>query len=258
MPAAGPRSVPADPAVPVAVGRNAISVGVHSSDELEVSPSEAPKPRSVAWLAERPVLAVVAVAISTAAAVMVASAGLSAWQDRSGPPVEDLLPIVSPVVPIPTATVVVVPVDHIVHVAGAVRSPGVVRVPEGSRVIDALDAAGGPAADADLDRLNLAAMIVDGERVHVPLVGEEPPSVINSGSSQAPGATDATRGPVEINIATGPELESLNGVGPATAAAILDFRDRNGPFVTIDDLLDVPGIGPAKLEGLRSQVTVGP
>jgi len=210
------------------------------------------------WLIERPVLAVVAVAVSTALAVMGTAIGVSAWQQRSGPPVEELLPIVAPVAPIPTATPIVVPVDHLVHIAGAVRDPGVVQVPEGSRVVDALEAAGGPAADADLDRLNLAAPVADGERVHVPIVGEESPSVVNGSGVGTAGSAAPTPGPVELNSATATELETLNGVGPATASAILDFRDRNGPFATVDALLDVPGIGPAKLENLRSQVVVNP
>lgn len=189
---------------------------------------------------------------------MGAAIGVSAWQQRSGPPVEELLPIVAPVAPLPTATPVVVPVDHFVHIAGAVRDPGVVRVAEGSRVIDALDAAGGPAADADLDRLNLAAPVSDGQRVHVPIVGGESPAVINADPAVNDAAARSAARPVEVNSATTAELETLNGVGPATAAAILDFRERNGPFATLDGLLDVPGIGPAKLEGLRSQVVVNP
>jgi len=204
------------------------------------------------------VLAVVAVAISTAFAVMGTALGVSAWQQRSGPPVEELLPIVAPVAPVPTATPIVVPVDLLVHIAGAVEDPGVVQVAEGSRVVDALDAAGGPAAEADLDRLNLAAPVVDGQRVHVPIVGEDSPTVVNGDGGTGQASAAPTPGPVPLNTATAAELETLNGVGPATAAAILDFRDRNGPFATVDGLLDVPGIGPAKLENLRSQVAVSP
>lgn len=274
MPAAGPQSVPADPSLPNGSGRNATSttggVGARTVDGdppiVGVDDAEIDLPASgrrgptgtAASLLERPVLSVAVVAISTAMAVMAAAAGSAAWQDRSGPPVEDLLPIVAPVVPIPTTTPMVIPVDHIVHIAGAVQQPGVVRVPEGSRVIDALDAAGGAATNADLDRLNLAAPVADGQRVHVPLIGQDSPTVVNPVGSEPSTSGPAEPSIVSLNIASARELETLTGVGPATAAAILDFRDRNGPFTSVDGLLDVPGIGPAKLEAMRSRIAIDP
>jgi len=146
----------------------------------------------------------------------------------------------------------------VVHVAGAVASPGVFELTPLARVIDAVTIAGGPTADADLDGLNLAAPLADGQRVYVPHAGEVDPAAVPSGGPAAPAESgdDAHHGPVNVNTATAAELESLPGVGPATAAAIVDERTRNGPFASVDDLERVPGIGPAKLAALRGQVTL--
>lgn len=154
-----------------------------------------------------------------------------------------------------------------VHVAGAVSSPGVVELPSGSRVVDAVRAAGGLRPDADPDRVNLAAELVDGQRIVIPAVGQEvPPEVVPTGPSPAaggatssggvPGAGGAT-GPVDLNTATAEQLDSLPGVGPATAQAILSHREQHGPFRSVEDLIEVRGIGEAKLDGLRDLVTVG-
>lgn len=146
-----------------------------------------------------------------------------------------------------------------VHAAGAVVRPGVYRVRAGGRVSDLLDAAGGPAADADLDQVNLAAKVSDGERVYVPRRGESP--VPPAGSSTAggaggPGGSTAATGPVNLNTATLEQLDALPGVGPATAQAILDYRQAHGRFRTVDELLEVRGIGEAKLAALRGKVRV--
>ena len=150
--------------------------------------------------------------------------------------------------------------EVVVHVIGAVAAPGVQRLPTGSRVIDAVEAAGGAAPDADLARVNLAAVLVDGQQVVVLRPGEAPPEVVAAapatpGSPDAGGAAGAG-GPVDINRASPTELEELPGVGPATAEAIVSHRDENGPFASVDDLLDVRGIGEAKLEQLRDRATV--
>ena len=110
-------------------------------------------------------------------------------------------------------------------------------------MIDAVTVAGGPIADADLDGLNLAAPLADGQRVYVPHAGEVDPAAVPSGGPAAPAESgdDVHRGPVNVNTATADELEALPGVGPATAAAIVDDRTRNGPFVSVDDLERVPG-----------------
>ena len=142
----------------------------------------------------------------------------------------------------------------VVHVAGAVRSPGVYTLVSGARVIDAVQTAGGLAADANPDAINLAATVTDGERVYVPRAGEAAPPVVSGGSSGSGATTPA--GPVNLNTATADDLDSLPGVGPATASAILAYRDQHGPFASVDDLGEVRGIGPAKLDALRGLVTV--
>lgn len=148
----------------------------------------------------------------------------------------------------------------VVHVAGAVQAPGVYRLAEGSRVVDAVAAAGGMTGAADVDVVNLAALLRDGERVYVPEVGETVPVVVagagGGGGGEGGGDTAVAAGPVNLNTATADELDGLPGVGPATAAAIIAHRDAHGPFASVDQLADVRGIGPAKLEALRGLVTV--
>jgi len=166
--------------------------------------------------------------------------------------------------PRPASSVAVVttqtqPIALVVHVAGAVVAPGVYELSPPARVADAVAAAGGPSLDGDLDGINMAAALADGQRVYVPATGEVDPASVPSGGggaaeAQAPGATVAP-GPIDLNTATAGELEQLPGVGPATAAAIIDDRERNGPFASVDDLDRVPGIGPAKLEAIRASVT---
>jgi competence protein ComEA len=151
------------------------------------------------------------------------------------------------------------------HAAGQVAAPGVYSVPAGSRVADLVTAAGGLLSEADLDRLNLAAKVVDGTRVYIPRKGESPPSEAPVGTpggatgdagtgAGSPGATPA--GPVDLNTATAAQLDTLPGVGPATANAIITYRTRNGRFKSVTELLEVPGIGPAKLEAIRPLVMV--
>ena len=146
----------------------------------------------------------------------------------------------------------------VVHVVGAVGAPGVVRVAAGSRVLDAVAAAGGLAPLADTRRVNLAAKLVDGQRVFVPAVGESVPTTLGDpggGDSGGSGFVDPAPS-VNLNDATVAQLDVLPGVGPATAAAIVAYRTQHGPFRTVDALSDVHGIGPAKLEQLRPLVTV--
>ncbi|MBK9181066.1 MAG: ComEA family DNA-binding protein [Acidimicrobiales bacterium] len=153
----------------------------------------------------------------------------------------------------PGAATTAVPEDLVVQAAGAVARPGVYRLPAGARVVDLIDAAGGLAADADPDRVLLAAALADGERVHVPRVGEPAVPAASPAGAATPGPPAA---PVNLNEASVVELDALPGVGPATAAAIVAHREAHGPFRAVEQLLDVRGIGPARLEGLRDLVTV--
>ncbi len=145
----------------------------------------------------------------------------------------------------------------VVHVSGAVRRQGLVTLPASARIADAVAAAGGPADDADPHRLNLAARIVDGQHIRVPAVGEEPIGPLVEGGDHSEAAvvgTAPTRPQVNINSADKTLLETLPGVGPATATAIVQWRNENGRFETVDDLLLVSGIGPAKLDSVRDLV----
>jgi len=143
----------------------------------------------------------------------------------------------------------------VVAVGGAVRAPGVYRLRRGTRVVDALEAAGGPSEDIDLDAMNLAAPLADGERVWVPRRGQPAPSVADgSSASSTPSANRA--GPLDLNTATLEQLDGLSGVGPSTAKAIIERRRELGRFRSVDDLLSVKGIGAAKLEAFRNDVVV--
>jgi competence protein ComEA len=145
--------------------------------------------------------------------------------------------------------------DVYAHAAGAVGRPGVYRLGAGARVTDLIAAAGGAAPDADLDRLNLAAPVTDGQRVYVPRVGEEPPAEATVDAAD-PGGEAGAGALIDINAADRAALESLPGIGPATAQAILDERSRRGVFRSVDELLEVRGIGPAKLAAIRDRVRV--
>lgn len=153
--------------------------------------------------------------------------------------------------------------ELVVHAAGEVRSPGVYRVGAAARVTDVIEAAGGLTDAADRSRLNLASPVADGERVFVPAVGQEVPPVAVGGqpaptSANGAGAGTASPVPAMVNINTADlaELDTLPGVGPATAQAIVDHRTQNGPFGSVDELLDVRGIGDAKLAEMRDRVAV--
>ncbi|CAB4876446.1 unannotated protein [freshwater metagenome] len=148
--------------------------------------------------------------------------------------------------------------EILVYVTGAVMSPGVYRLAADSRIQQAIAAAGGPGIDADLDAMNLAATMRDGDRVYVPHRGQAVPAEVGASGSgaSAPPISVGPTGPVDLNRATVEQLDALPGIGPATAAAIVNHREQRGPFSSIDDLLDVPGIGPAKLDAIRALVTV--
>jgi competence protein ComEA len=143
----------------------------------------------------------------------------------------------------------------LVHVAGAVAHPGLVRVSRGARVADAVAAAGGGVPGADLDRLNLAAKVVDGQRIEVVPVGAQ----VAAGSAPGDGSgapTGAPEGPINLNTATSEQLDTLPGIGPTLAAAILRERERRGGFTRVDQLRDVRGIGEKRFADLDGLVTV--
>ncbi len=180
------------------------------------------------------------------------------WLVRTPPPAtEASLPratttTLGPGAPPATAALPSTPAVVLVHVAGAVVEPGVYELAGDARVRDAIVAAGGPTETADWNALNLAAVVGDGVKVYVPSVGEEVPPSLTVPALPSSGQPTA---PIDVNVATAAELEALPGVGPATATAIVTERERNGPFVDVDDLDRVPGIGPAKLDALRGLVT---
>lgn len=150
--------------------------------------------------------------------------------------------------------------EIVVHVAGAVFTPGVYHLPAGARVADAVDAAGGGISTAALDSLNLARILTDGEQVYVMTADQAAAGAAPAATGGAAGAAAAASGAgdrVNINTASAAELEALPGVGPATAQKIVDEREANGPFAAPEDLMRVPGIGEKKFESLREFVVCG-
>jgi competence protein ComEA len=133
----------------------------------------------------------------------------------------------------------------VVDVTGKVRRPGIVELPPGSRVVDALEAAGGARPAADTSALNLARLLVDGEQIVVGIAIPEAGPILDPGSAAGSGPTGTA---VNLNTASAPELETLPGIGPVTAAAILEWRAHNGAFTSVDELLEVSGIGDVTLE----------
>jgi len=182
--------------------------------------------------------------------------GAALWYSRSLPqPIQvAVTPSASPVPDVsasagatPTGTAL------IVDVAGWVHRPGVYEFDPGARVIDAVDQAGGARDGADLSLLNLAAPLSDGQQILVPKEGQAP----TAPGGAVPGTTGGTTGAlVNVNTADPTALETLNGVGEVLAAAIVTYREEHGPFTSVDQLEEVPGIGPSTLEEIRDQVTV--
>jgi competence protein ComEA len=147
--------------------------------------------------------------------------------------------------------------DAIVHVVGAVRRSGVYRLAAGSRVQEAVRRAGGPRHDADLDAINLAARVADGQQIVVPARSAASSAVAAAAiaGADASGSGGIAAGPINLNTATADQLDRLDGVGPATAAKILAWRLEHGGFRSVDDLAQVPGIGPKRLAALRPHVS---
>jgi competence protein ComEA len=136
--------------------------------------------------------------------------------------------------------------DIVIDVAGAVRRPGVYRLPSGARVVDAIDRAGGPSDGAMLEGINRAARLTDGQQVMVP---ERAP-----GGAIATTGTGAEEGPISLGGATVEQLETIDGIGPVTAGKIVEYRDQHGGLASVDQLDQVSGIGPATMESLRARL----
>ena len=170
-------------------------------------------------------------------------AGLAAvWLRWKEPAPITILP------PAPTAT----PGPIRVYVSGAVTSPDVYSIPPGSIMRDALNAAGGASGEADLNQVNLAQVLRDGDHVYVPKIGEVPtPALVGVDSTEA-----ALSGLLNINTATAEQLEALPGIGPAIAKRIVDYRDAHGPFANIEVIQNVSGIGPTIFGQIKDLITV--
>ena len=160
--------------------------------------------------------------------------------------------------PVPAAPPVRVqsarPTEVTVHVAGAVRRPGVYRMRPGARIDDAVQQAGGATSKADLSAVNLAAKVEDGRQVLVPERAPRASAAASGGAAAAPAVVPGQ--PLNLNTATLEQLDTLTGVGPATAQKILEFREENGGFGSVEELAEVPGIGEKRLASLKEQVRV--
>ena len=205
-----------------------------------------------------------------AATAVVALLLLVLWPRPAAPDPELSLPRASTTVSLPPVSTTATTLGAlVVDVVGEVRQPGVQRVDAGARIADVVAAAGGLTDRADRARINLAAPVADGERIFVPAVGQQVPAVaVGAAPTGAGGSTTSGHGgagaagavvegaPVNLNTADLAALDTLPGVGPAPAQAIIDHRTQHGPFTSVDQLLDVRGIGDAKLADLRDRVVV--
>ena len=164
-------------------------------------------------------------------------------------------PAGEPIVLRPAPTSVPIAVD----VSGAVPRPGLYKFPEHARVQDAIDAAGGLLADANVDSLNLAALLQDGQQLDIPYKSGSAPSetvILPVSVTETPASSSTGQDLVNINTATLEELDTLPGIGLTTAQKIIDYRTVNGPFATIEDIMNVSGIGPATFDDLKDLITV--
>ncbi|MGI6376278.1 MAG: helix-hairpin-helix domain-containing protein [Anaerolineae bacterium] len=194
-------------------------------------------------------------ALVLAAAIAVAGGGYWLVQRRAEPAGIEIAPAPTPLALAPTATPTVAPL--VVHVAGAVRAPGVYALPAGARVIDAVEAAGGLDDEADADQLNLADHLQDAMRLYIPQRGEPAPAAPTPIAVRSGGLDlQVGGGLVNINTATQAELETLPHIGPALAGRIIAHRQAQGPFGRIEDLKQVSGIGDKTFADLQNLITV--
>lgn len=148
--------------------------------------------------------------------------------------------------------------DIVVHILGCVQSPGIVKVPEGSRIIDVISSAGGATSDADFSKINLAYMVSDAQKIYIPSVNDNLNTVdyITDSAGENVLEQENNSSTVNINTASQTELEALPGIGPSTALKIIDYRTSNGKFKTIEDIMDVPGIGKSKFNSLKDYILI--
>jgi len=184
---------------------------------------------------------------------LVVLGGMFFFVRRPKPEPISILPPEPTATPLPTPT----PRPLRVYVSGAVAHPDVYELPSDSIVKDAIEAAGGPTSEADLNYVNLARRVHDEEQIYVPQKGEESPPVSPpSGSPSLPSPSSQGDSKVNINTATAQELSTLPGIGPTKAQSIIDYRTTNGPFQSIEDIKNVRGIGDATFEKLKDKITV--
>lgn len=147
----------------------------------------------------------------------------------------------------------------ILHITGEVKSPGIIEIEEGSRLADAIEAAGGITENADINKINLAYVVKDGQKINIPNVNSvDTSSYITDdiGENIIIEDINSNTNLVDINKATQTELETLTGIGPSTALKIIKYREENGKFKTIEDIKNVPGIGDSKFEAIKDEICV--
>jgi len=145
-------------------------------------------------------------------------------------------------------------IDVVVDVAGAVSDPGVYRLPAGSRVEDALQRAGGATAQAQVESVNRAARLTDGQQIIIPDKAESAVGVAAGSTAVGSAPTAESTAPISVGTATVEELDTIEGIGPVTAQKIVEFRDQQGGLSSVDQLDEIDGIGPATMEALRSRL----
>jgi len=142
----------------------------------------------------------------------------------------------------------------IVHITGAVPRPGVYALPQGARVQDAISAAGGFLAEAEKSQINLARLLEDGEKLDIPYIEGASPVIATPGETVVAASTEL----ININTASQAQLDTLPGIGPTTAQKIIEYREQNGAFLNIEDIINVSGIGPVTYQRIKDLITVGP
>ncbi len=188
------------------------------------------------------------IALKLLSVFLLGAAAAAVLMILAGPPRTEAVSLLPPPTPAPL----------LVHVTGAVAHPGVVSLSPGSRVQDAIHAAGGLAPGAQPDAVNLTAKVKDGERLHIPAVGEVASAPVNvpAADRSASGLDIAMQGPVNLNTATAEQLMTLPGIGEVKAAAIIAYREQHDGFKTIEDLMEVSGFGEATFERLKDSICV--